>query len=178
MSFREGAVACMLDNPKTFLFDCKAPQSPAVRVAGLDFRDFGKECVNTINLIRKTEKKPPLKAYEAEECAADSDSKVNYEYNRDVDPNEFHKQESGDAQNTCPPYSSIDDILDDCVWKDMYLHEKQNYLKNPGGCYHLNWPDGCGHYYNMVVDPDLNKVACGLYETPKGEWWTTQNFYR
>lgn len=174
VSFRDGVVDCMFDNPSTFLSDCKAPQSPAVRVGGLDFRDFGKECAAKINVIRAKEGKPLLTRYEAGECAADDDSKVNYQWNL-THPQEFHKSQSGSAQNTCPSYSTIDDILNNCIWQQEYLDEKKCYQQNPGGCYG-NSSCECGHYVNMVMDPDQHKVACGLYETPTG-WWATQNFY-
>ena len=176
VSFRQDVVDCMFDNPSTFLSDCKAPQSPAVRVGGLDFRDFGKECVDEINRVRAKEGKPLLKRYEAEECNADDDSKVNYYWNLSNPnaPDAWHHQMSGSAQNACPFYSSIDHLLD-CIWQQQYLDEKKCYQQNPTGCYN-NKDCECGHYVNMVLDPDQHKVACGLYETPNG-WWAVQNFY-
>jgi hypothetical protein len=167
---------CYSNHPGAdFLTYCKGPESPNVRVGALGYRDFGKECANRINYIRALEGKPALEIDEAGECVADSDAKCNYEW--ELSNPEAHHCFHGSAQNECSYKSaqSIDGILDDCIWQQMYKIEKVNYQNNPSNCYSAPWPNGCGHYVNMVVS-NYTKISCGLYKTPNGLFKSVQNF--
>lgn len=171
-------------------------------VRAKDYHDFGKECADKINEIRKNEGIKALLTDENEECEADCDAQCNYEWElggggtHHCKPWEINKcnlplTASGFGQNECAvttPYAngSIDDILNGCIQKQMYENEKKCYQANkpsvecptgetPDGCYKdKNCP--CGHYLNMVKCP-FTKVSCGLYETPNGLFKSVQNFW-
>ena len=131
---------------------------------------FRKDCVDRINKMRALETLPPLAQDHGHEKCSDDDAKVNLEKGND------HYQKCG-VQNTCGIMASISDILNVCIEKQMYHHEKKNYQKNPTGCAPLKWPNGCGHYLNMV-DKGFKKVACGIYKTPAGTFKALLNFFK
>jgi hypothetical protein len=159
-----------IDTYWEFVSQCTAPQSPVARVYTPDYRDFGKECVDRINTLRATEGLGPLVRHVPGECDADKDAKINYETGI------IHKSQSGNAQNECPTYSSISDILDDCIEQKMFKNEKKCHQQIPNTCYD-NSSCECGHYVNMTAS-QYKKVACALYETPSGTFKSVQNFYK
>ena len=151
----------------------------------MDYVDFGEECGELINRIRRKEGKGPLEIYEDYECTADSNAKCNYE-------NEPHH--CGGYQNDCAiARPSIDNILNQCIYQGMYVDEKicyQSCMNNPACKNYPEWPNPgcyygekrgfgceCGHYVNMVISTSASKVACGLYKTPNGSYYSVQDFY-
>jgi hypothetical protein len=174
-------------DPVAFMANCPAPESPNVLIPSLNYRDYGIECAERINTIRKIEGKPPLQIHDAGECGADSDAKCNYEWEL-THPQPHHCPGPG-AQNECDykgSAGSIDQILDTCIWKKMYEAEKKCYQQNPtsspcadDNCYY-DENCMCGHYVNMVVCPNYTKVSCGVYEFQDnyGNWRykAVQNF--
>jgi hypothetical protein len=179
-------VSCYVNDPVGFPSNCLSPKSPNVRVGSLNYHDFGKECGDFINHIRAVENnywksQPvnrfgeilPLQIYETGECEADCHAKCNYDWELEH-PDDAHRCKPweqhqcnfpithGAAQNECQVYS-FDGILVDCIWNDIYQHEKTNYINDPDNCRNKDWPDGCGHYLNMLTT-SLTKVSCGLYE--------------
>lgn len=182
VSFNDQLFYCRSEHPNDgdFFINCRAPESPNVLIPSLNYRDFGRECVETINLIRQKEGKPRLQIYEERECEADDHSKCNYESGAHTcGPAGAH------AQNECWTAGSIDEILDACIWAQMYEKEKQCYLDDPQDCYHCDQNPGCtscecGHYVNMVLG-NYTKVSCGVYEFKDslGNWkfHSVQNYF-
>ncbi len=181
---------CLVSSPITSSSKCLSPQSPAASVT--DYTNFGQACVDQINKIRAAEGRPPLQRYVDGECTADSDARANYEHHLSHPNDNWHFCASGNAQNGCPDYSSADDIINTCIWKQQYQCEKPCYQQNPTStCSNPNYYGGCtspydcapagtmcGHYVNMVVCPDYTKVACGIYIAPDGSFVAVENFYK
>jgi hypothetical protein len=128
--------------------------------------DFYPDCVARINQLRwECQCLPPLERWEeAEDCA---DQQAQYDYEQD----EAHAgisagicEPGGGSQNECPDYSPNFDIVNFCL--------QQMWDEGPGEPYIEH-----GHYINMS-DPNITKVACGLYVTPEGNFWSVQNFSR
>ncbi len=162
-----------------FFSYCLSPETPNVRVESLDYFPFGWTCTDVINAIRQLEGKPWLKEDEAGECHADADASCNFTNG----PHFCNTPPQDDCGAAYP--TIVEGILGTCIWQQMYLTEKANYntnLKNNPtdtmgtGCYSSPYPKGCGHYVNMVIDSRPTKVACGIYKTPGGKFYSVQNF--
>ena len=184
------AGTCFRDNRTLgdFITNCIAQTDGGfAQLYTTDYRDFGKECVEQINLIRKQEQGSnykPLARYKEGEAGADADAKCNYE---DGTPQVPHPCPGPGWQNNCAA-GDIEDILydkfDGCLWWGLYEDEKHCYQKNPpsgpcetDGCYY-DKACQCGHYLNMVICDEINKVACGLYEINPGYYKSVQNYVK
>ncbi len=116
-------------------------------------------CVDRINEYRNSIGLPPYARWTAaEECAdsqAERDSISNDAHGAFGDCNEW-------AQNECPGWGSIDQVLTGCL--------KMMWDEGPGEDF-----DTHGHYINMS-STDYDRVACGFFITQGGDVWAVQNF--
>jgi hypothetical protein len=128
--------------------------------------DFYEDCVGRINQFRwECQCLPPLDRWpEAEDCA---DQEAEYDYNQ----GQAHAgitmricEPGGGSQNECPDYTPNFDVINFCM--------QQMWDEGPGDDFQQH-----GHYINMS-DTGVTKVACGLYVTPDGHFWSVQNFSR
>ena len=135
--------------------------------------DFYLSCVERINKLRALENLLPLGRDQGKERCSDDDARTNYKKNQP------HASMCGQAQNECWTANSIDEILNNCIEQHMYYKEKPCYNNNPAGCYH-DQASMCGHYVNMLDKQKYGytKAACGLYETPTGEFHSVINFFK
>lgn len=128
--------------------------------------DFYVDCVARINQLRwECQCLPPLERWEEGEDCANQQAQYDYEHD------EAHAgisaricEPSNASQNECPDYNPNFDIVNFCL--------QQMWDEGPGEPYIAH-----GHYINMS-DPNITKVACGLYITPEGNFWSVQNFSR
>lgn len=128
--------------------------------------DFYQDCVDRINQFRwDCQCLPPLERYtEAEDCA---DQHAQYDYEVDQAHAGIQAgicQPGQGSQNECPDYAPRFDIVDYCL--------QQMWDEGPGSDFQAH-----GHYINMS-DTNVTRVACGRYETPEGNIWSVQNFFR
>lgn len=128
--------------------------------------DFYEDCVARINQLRwECQCLPPLERWpEGEDCA---DQHAQYDYEQD----EAHAgisdgicENGGGSQNECPDYNPNFDVINFCL--------QQMWDEGPGEDFQAH-----GHYINMS-STTVTKVACGLYVTPEGNFWSVQNFTR
>lgn len=128
--------------------------------------DFYEDCVARINQLRwECQCLPPLERWvEGEDCA---DQHAQYDYEQD----EAHAgiragicEEGNASQNECPDYNPNFDVINFCL--------QQMWDEGPGEDFQRH-----GHYINMS-STTVGKVACGLYVTPEGNFWSVQNFTR
>lgn len=116
------------------------------------------DCVDRINAFRATEGKPALARWTEQESCTDSQSAA--------DSTSGAHENFGDcsesAQNTCPGWGSVAQVID--------------------GCLQMMWDEGPGepfsehgHYINMS-STGYTRVACGFFEMPNGEIWHNHNF--
>lgn len=131
---------------------------------------FYDDCLKRINKLRALENLPALIMDSDHQACSNIDAKINFEQG---DP---HASMCGLTQNTCPPYSSLNLVLDDCIEQQMYINEKVCYQNNPSGCY-SDPQCGCGHYVNMT-DKKCTKLSCGIYITPSNEYYVVINFFK
>ncbi len=121
------------------------------------------QCVQLINMYRGTlsPPSPPLtQASLANETCVDGQAKADFTANT---PHSAFGQCNESAQDECPgwpgPPASINT-----------------------GCLAQMWAEGPppagqdNHWLNME-NPQYTQVACGFYQTPSGDWWTTQDFW-
>ena len=155
-----------------FLYYCQTSDSPIAVYHSLDYRDFGKECVQKINELRKLDGKPPLQEYKEGECDADSDAKCDYDWVQSHPTDPHHCSAGGALQNGCGVAPDVDHILGYCL-ESMY-NEKSCYVSTNGKCTTCE----CAHYYFMVQYPEVDRVSCGIYQTPDGGFKSVQNYYR
>jgi hypothetical protein len=117
------------------------------------------DCVDRINAFRATEGLPPYERWTSAEFCVDGQAQS------DSISGEAHGA-FGDcdenAQNECPGWGSVDDIIQDCL-QDMWD-------EGPGEPFEEH-----GHYINMS-STQYDMVACGFFETTDGEIWAIQNF--
>ena len=117
------------------------------------------DCVDRINGFRKTEGKPAYTHWtNAGTCSdgqAQSDSMTGDAHGEFGACDEM-------AQNECPGWASIDDVVQNCL--------QRMWDEGPGEPFSEH-----GHYTNMS-STDYTMVACGFYETADGEVWSVQNF--
>lgn len=118
-----------------------------------------KDCLDKINTLRATEKKPALvewtDALSCSDAEAQSDSVSGKPHGAFGKCNEM-------AQNECPGYPSVDTIATTCL--------DQMWAEGPGEPYIAH-----GHYINMS-NSSYTKVACGFYKKADGTVWAVQNF--
>ncbi|MBN2802811.1 MAG: hypothetical protein JXR91_06940 [Deltaproteobacteria bacterium] len=116
------------------------------------------DCVDRINEFRATEDLPPLKRWSDKESCADgeakSDSISGIAHGAFGTCDEY-------AQNECPGWGSVDDIISGCI--------QMMWDEGPGEPYSEH-----GHYINMS-STSYTKVACGFYDTGS-EVWSVMNF--
>jgi uncharacterized protein YkwD len=116
-------------------------------------------CVDRINEFRATLDLPALARWtDAETCADD-------QARQDSESDSFHGafgQCDEYAQNECPGWGSVDQIVDGCL--------QMMWDEGPGEPYSEH-----GHYINMT-NTSYTEVACGFYTTPDGAVWSVQDF--
>ena len=126
---------------------------------GDEFAEARSRCVQKINAFRAEEGIPALvRWYSGEPCADD-------EAKQDAQAGTSHTAfgSCGEAaQNECPGWSSVDDVIDGCL--------QSMWDEGPGTVY-----EDHGHYINMS-STSYEKVACGFYRTSGGAVWSVQNF--
>ena len=121
------------------------------------------DCVDRINQLRwECQCLPPLERWtEGEDCAAQH---AEYDSTRSAHAGFSGKicSPGGWAQNECPGWRSIDQVVTGCL--------QAMWDEGPGEPYSAH-----GHYINMT-NPSYSMVACGFHETPDGRFWAVQNF--
>lgn len=128
------------------------------------------DCVDRINGFRSTLGLPALARWTAAEACTDMQAQ------NDQTAGSAHAN-FGDcdewAQNTCPGWSSIDGIIQDC-FQSMWDEGPPPVMPCTGQCYTDH-----GHYINMS-STGYTKVACGFYEYTnamgKQRVWHNSNF--
>jgi len=116
-------------------------------------------CVDRINELRATEDLPPLDRWKAAESCADDEAQDDFEAG--IAHYSFGTCEEY-AQNECPGWGSLDDIVDGCL--------QMMWDEGPGEPYSEH-----GHYINMS-NPSYTQVACGFHVTADGAVWSVQDF--
>ncbi len=117
-------------------------------------------CVSKINGYRQqVGVSPLLTQWSSEESCGDSQAKS--DSRSGTAHGAFGKCGEG-AQNECPGWGSLDDILNGCL--------QAMFNEGPGEPYSAH-----GHYINMT-NPGYSQVACGFYQTSDGKWWAVQDF--
>ncbi len=116
------------------------------------------DCVARINAFRATEGKPALARWVEQESCTDTQSAADSTSGAHANFGDC----SENAQNTCPGWGSIDQVIE--------------------GCLQMMWDEGPGepfsehgHYLNMS-STNYSKVACGFFEMPNGKIWHNHNF--
>jgi hypothetical protein len=146
------AGACQDDEP-----DETADGGPGDRTDALSGERIS--CVDRINGFRATLDLAPLGRWRDIEACADSqaeqDSKSGHPHGAFGDCGEM-------AQNECPGWGSLDDIIEGCL--------QAMWDEGPGADFNAH-----GHYINMS-NPDYTRVACGFYTTADGQVWAVQDF--
>jgi len=121
------------------------------------------DCVNRINQLRwECQCLPPLQRWtEGESCA---DQHAAYDSTRSAHAGFSDEicSPRGWAQNECPGWNSVDRVITGCL--------QAMWDEGPGEPFSAH-----GHYINMTSS-EYSMVACGFFETPAGEIWSTQNF--
>ena len=116
-------------------------------------------CVDRINGFRASEGLPALMRWTEQEACTDeqaaNDSRSGEAHGA------FGRCQEG-AQNECPSWGSVEDVIRDCL--------QSMWDEGPGEPYAEH-----GHYLNMS-NPDYRKVSCGFHETASGKVWAIQNF--
>jgi len=133
--------------------------------------DLHQDCVDRINQFRTQCAclSPLSRSTDGEACA---DQMAEY----DAAKNEAHAgwedkicKPSG-AQNSCPGYSSNNQVVSLCM---QQMWDEGPPPSNPcnGQCF-----EDHGHFINMTTTSS-SKVACGFYTTSGGKVWAVQNFF-
>lgn len=122
------------------------------------------DCVARINQFRaECQCLPPLERWnEGEDCA---DMQAEYDANGGGPHGGFRANicsPRGSAQNECPGWRSIDQVIDGCL--------QQMWDEGPGEPFSEH-----GHYINMS-STRYRRVACGFFTTAGGRIWAVQNF--
>ena len=124
-----------------------------------EFAEARLRCVQKINAFRAAEGIPALARWNSGEPCADDEAR------QDALAGQSHSAfgECGEAaQNECPSWPSVDDIIDGCL--------QSMWDEGPGADYSVH-----GHYINMS-STSYEKVACGFYRTSDDDIWSVQNF--
>lgn len=136
-----------------------------VSVSGCDdddedrYEEYRIACVARINELRATESLPPLDRWGSGESCADDEAEIDAESG--VAHSAFNQCEES-AQNECPGWGSLDDIIDGCL--------QMMWDEGPGEPYSEH-----GHYINMS-NSSYSEVSCGFFVTETGAVWAVQNF--
>jgi hypothetical protein len=118
-----------------------------------------RSCVDRINEYRSTLGLSPYTRWaEAEACA---DSEAEQDSISGV-PHSAFGQCDERAQNECPGWGSLDQIVDGCL--------QMMWDEGPGSDFNTH-----GHYINMS-SADYTRAACGFFVTDSGNVWSVQNF--
>jgi hypothetical protein len=115
--------------------------------------DHYQACVDRINGFRATKGLPALARRTDKEACADGQAKSDSETG--TAHGSFNQCDDW-AQNECPGWGSIDDVIENCI--------QMMWDEGPGG----------GHYENMIGN--RTQVWCGFYTTPAGKVWSVQDF--
>lgn len=119
-------------------------------------------CFELINQYRADMGQPALARWtDGEACAVT-------EATNDATSNDAHGSfgDCGEmAQNTCPGWGSVDQVLGQCL-VGMYCE---------GPSASGEWDSTHGHHMNMVSG-NYTKVACGFYQMSDGSYWVNMNF--
>jgi hypothetical protein len=135
--------------------------------AGSD--DPHQKCVDRINEYRATLQLAPLARWVEGEACTDQQS---------ADDNVTDKAHGNvgkcdeSAQNTCPNWRSVDQVLSGCLqlmWDEGPPPDPDNCT---GDCFQMH-----GHFINMS-STRFTKVACGFNTGADGKVWSNQNFSR
>jgi hypothetical protein len=120
---------------------------------------YRQDCVERINDFRATIDLPPLARWQdAEQCA---DEQARQDAASGTAHGAFGQCDES-AQNECPGWGSLDDVIDGCL--------QMMWSEGPGTDYSAH-----GHYINMTNEA-YGEVACGFHETPDGAVWAVQDF--
>ncbi|HEY2516600.1 MAG TPA: CAP domain-containing protein, partial [Polyangiaceae bacterium] len=120
------------------------------------------QCVQIINQYRATlsPPSPPLTEDTAQESCVDSQAQKDYTANTAHsafgDCSEF-------AQDECPGWPGPPASINTDCFKSMWDEGPP--------------PAGQDNHWLNMSNAKYTKVACGYYQTPKGDWWTTQDFW-
>lgn len=126
---------------------------------GDEYGEYRELCVDRINEFRATESLPPLERWRSAESCADDEARQDAASG--VAHGAFNQCEES-AQNECPGWSSLDDIIDGCL--------QMMWDEGPGEPYSAH-----GHYINMS-NTAYTEVACGFHVTDSGAVWSVQDF--
>jgi hypothetical protein len=125
--------------------------------------DYYADCVTRINQFRECACVPALTRWNAAESCVDKDAMY------DSQQNMAHAgfmgmicSPEGYAQNECPGYSSITQIIDTCF--------QQMFDEGPGTDFSTH-----GHFINMT-NTMYTMVGCGKYDSGSGSIWAAHNF--
>jgi hypothetical protein len=116
-------------------------------------------CVDRINGFRATLGLTPLARWTEQESCSDAEAKSD---SMTGDAHSAFGRCGEGAQNECPGWGSVDQVVQDCL-QDMWD-------EGPGEPYSDH-----GHYINMS-NPDYERVACGFAKSADGGLWAVQNF--
>ncbi len=123
------------------------------------YASYRRRCVDKINQYRASEGKPAYARWTAAESCADSEARSDSETGT---PHGAFPRCGESAQNECPGWGSLDQIIDGCL--DMMWAE------GPGEPFSEH-----GHYINMS-STHYSEVACGFHVTASGAVWAVQDF--
>ncbi len=116
------------------------------------------ECVDRINGFRETLGLPPYQRWEGAESCSDSEAASDSQTKK---AHGAFGQCGENAQNECPGYGSVDQVLGTCL--------DQMWAEGPGADFQAH-----GHYINMS-STNYTMAACGFAEGGSG-LWAVQNF--
>jgi hypothetical protein len=120
------------------------------------------QCVQIINQYRATlsPPSPPLQEATAQESCVDGQAKADYTANT---PHSAFGVCRERAQDECPNWPGMPSaILTRCL--------AQMWAEGPP-------PPGTDNHWLNMSNAKYTKVACGFYQTPRGNWWATQDFW-
>jgi hypothetical protein len=120
------------------------------------------QCVQIINQYRATlsPPSPPLQEATAQESCVDGQAKADYTANTAHSAFGVCRER---AQDECPNWPGMPSaILTGCL--------AQMWAEGPP-------PPGTDNHWLNMSNAKYTKVACGFYQTPRGSWWATQDFW-
>lgn len=121
------------------------------------------DCVARINQFRwDCQCLPPLARWTDGESCADEHAEYDSTHSAHAGINDGICTPGGSAQNECPGWDSVGQVIDGCL--------QVMWDEGPGEPYSEH-----GHYINMS-NTAYGRVACGFYTTGGGSVWSVQNF--
>jgi hypothetical protein len=129
-------------------------------------KDSHQRCVDRINTLRESVGLPPLERWVEAESCADEQAQVDGEMR---DPHGTFGQCDETAQNTCPGWRGLDEVLGACL-DTMWAEGPPPSASCDDRCFQAH-----GHYLNMT-STTFTKVACGFYTDASGTTWSNQNY--